>query len=275
MVQFHAEKISEHATRIYGLAGEQMYLVEGTRRAALVDTGSGAGSLRQYVETLTDKPVIVLLTHGHVDHAMGAPEFDTVYMSRKDDYIYVQHCELEVRKRFLFESPMFAEVAEEDYIPVTQPDAFLNMEEGDVFDLGGVSIEIYGCPGHTRGSVCMLIREERTLITGDACNGFTFLFDAYSTGLSTYEKNLQELKDKTAGKFDRVYLSHGPGRDYPAALLDEVLEVCEDIKHGNVDDIPFESRGRKAHIAKALSKEGGRPDGKIGNIVYDKKRIEE
>ena len=275
MVQFHAEKISEHATRIYGLAGEQMYLVEGAQKAALIDTGSGAGSLRQYVESLTDRPVIVLVTHGHVDHAMGAPEFDTVYMSRKDDYIYVQHCELEVRKRFLSESPKFADVTEEEYIPVTPPDAFLDMEEGDVFDLGGISIEIYACPGHTRGSLCMLIREERTLITGDACNGFTFLFDTYSTGLSTYEKNLRELKSKTAGKFDRIYLSHGPGRDYPAVLLDEVLEVCEDIKNGNVDDVPFESRGRKAHLAKALSKEGGRLDGKIGNIVYNKERIAE
>lgn len=275
MVQFHAEKISEHATRIYGLAGEQMYLVEGAQKAALIDTGSGAGSLRQYVESLTDRPVIVLVTHGHVDHAMGAPEFDTVYMSRKDDYIYKQHCELEVRKRFLSESPMFADVTEEEYIPVTPPDAFLDMEEGDVFDLGGISIEIYACPGHTRGSLCMLLREERTLVTGDACNGFTFLFDAYSTGLSTYEKNLQELKRRTAGKFDRIYLSHGPGRDYPAALLDEVLEVCEDIKNGNVDDVPFESRGRKAHIAKALAKEGGRLDGKTGNIVYNKERIAE
>ena len=62
MVQFHAEKISEHATRIYGLAGEQMYLVEGAQKAALIDTGSGAGSLRQYVESLTDRPVIVLVT---------------------------------------------------------------------------------------------------------------------------------------------------------------------------------------------------------------------
>ncbi len=275
MVKFYSEKCSEHATRIYGLAGEQMYLVEGTQKAALIDTGSGAGKLRQYVESLTDRPVTVLLTHGHVDHAMGAPEFDTVYMSRKDDYIYLQHCELEVRKRFLSQSPKFAEVAEEDYIPVAEPDGFLDMEEGDVFDLGGVTIEIYACAGHTRGSVCMLIREERTLITGDACNAFTFLFDAYSTGLSTYEKNLTELKAKTAGKFDRVYLSHGPRRDYPAVLLEEVLEVCEDIKSGNVDDVPFESRGRKAHIAKALTKEGGRPDGKLGNIVYDKARIEE
>lgn len=275
MVRFHSEKLTEHVTRIYGLAGEQMYLAEGTQKAALIDTGSGAGSLRQYVESLTDKPVIVLLTHGHVDHAMGAPEFDTVYMSRKDDYIYEQHCDLEVRKGFLSQSPDFAEIVEEDYIPVSSPDLFHDVEEGDVFDLGGLSIEVYACPGHTLGSLCMLLREERTLLTGDACNTFTFLFDAYSTGISTYEKNLTELKEKTAGKFDRVYLSHGPGRDYPAELLDEVLEVCEDIKSGNVDDVPFEFRGREAFIAKATERDNGRADGKLGNIVYDKARIEE
>lgn len=275
MVQFHSEKISEHVTRIYGLTGEQMYLVCGSQRAALIDTGSGAGSLRNYVETLTDKPVIVLLTHGHVDHAMGAPEFDAVYMNRLDDHIYGQHCDLEVRKGYLSQSPDFAKVVEEDYIPVASADLFHDMKEGDVFDLGGSSVEIFACPGHTKGSVCMLLREERTLITGDACNTFTFLFDAYSTGLSTYEKNLTELKEKTAGRFDRIYLSHGPGREYPVILLDEVLAVCEDIKSGNVDNQPFEFMGRKTFIAKAMEMGGGRLDGKFGNIVYDKRRIEE
>ncbi len=46
MVKFHSEKISEHITRIYGLTEEQMYLVTGSQKAALIDTGSGAGSLR-------------------------------------------------------------------------------------------------------------------------------------------------------------------------------------------------------------------------------------
>lgn len=275
MVKFHSEKISEHITRIYGLTEEQMYLVRGSQKAALIDTGSGAGSLRSYVETLTDKPVTVLLTHGHVDHAMGAPEFDTVYMSREDDYIYSQHCELEARKGYLSQSPDFDKIVEEDYIPVASADSFHDLREGDVFDLGGISVEVYSCPGHTKGSLCMLIREERTLITGDACNTFTFLFDTYSTGLSTYEKNLTALKEKTAGKFDRILLSHGPGREYPVELIDEVLEVCEDIKSGNVDDLPFEFMGKKAFIAKAMEMGGGRLDGKLGNIVYDKERVQE
>lgn len=275
MVKFRSEKISEHVTRIYGLMEEQMYLVEGSQKAALIDTGSGAGSLREFIKALTDKPVTVLLTHGHVDHAMGAPEFDTVYLNHEDDYIYSQHCDLEVRRGYLSQAPAFAEIVEEDYIPAAPAESFLDMKEGDVFDLGGVSVEIYSCPGHTMGSVCMLIREERTLITGDACNTFTFLFDDYSTGLSTYEKNLEVLKSKTTGRFDRIYLSHGPGREYPVGLIDEVLEVCEDIKSGNVDDLPFEFMGKKAFIAKAMDADGGRPDGKLGNIVYNKERVKE
>jgi len=275
MVKFHSEKISEHVTRIYGLAGEQMYLVEGAQKAALLDTGSGAGSLRRYVETLTGKPLTALLTHGHVDHAMGAPEFDTVSMSHKDKGIYKEHCGMEVRKGFLSQSPDFAQVTQEDYVPVKSAETFLDLPDGAVFDLGGISIEIFDCPGHTMGSVCMLLREERTLLTGDACNTFTFLFDDSSTGVTTYEKNLQSLKARTEGKFDRIYLSHGPGKDYPAALLDEVIEVCEDIKNGKVEDVPFEFMGKKAWIAKATKKDGGRLDGKLGNIVYNKARIGE
>ena len=71
----------------------------------IVDPGDSAQMLAEKIRQQGLKPKAVLLTHGHVDHAMGAPEFDTVYMSRKDDYIYMQHRELEVRKRFLSQSP--------------------------------------------------------------------------------------------------------------------------------------------------------------------------
>ncbi|MFJ5760653.1 MBL fold metallo-hydrolase [Neobacillus sp. NPDC093182] len=61
---------------MFGPTGELMYLVEGTVRAALIDTGTGVGDLKAYIDNLTDKPYFVMLTHGHVDHAMGAPAFD-------------------------------------------------------------------------------------------------------------------------------------------------------------------------------------------------------
>ena len=72
MVNFRTEKVSENITRIFGISGELWYLVEGTQKAALLDTGSGIGRMKPLIDSLTDKPLLILLTHGHVDHAMGA-----------------------------------------------------------------------------------------------------------------------------------------------------------------------------------------------------------
>lgn len=272
MVNFISEKISPTVTRIHGITDEQMYLVEGSQRAALIDTGSGVGSLRTYVEGLTDKPVIVLLTHGHLDHAMGAPEFDTVYMSRKDHYIYNAHCDMELRKEYLSQAPDFAKVEEQDYIPIASCSSFHDLKEGDSFDLGGITIQIFECPGHTLGSVVMLLKEERALITGDACNTFTFLFDWYTTDLLTYESSLRRLLAQTEESFDRIYLSHR-NSDAPKELIRGVLQVCDDIKSGRTDDIPFEFMGQTAYIAKAILTEDIRLDGGVGNIVYNKNNI--
>jgi glyoxylase-like metal-dependent hydrolase (beta-lactamase superfamily II) len=46
-------------------------LVIGPEKAALIDTGCGIGNLRQAVEEVTDKPVIVINTHTHLDHLGG------------------------------------------------------------------------------------------------------------------------------------------------------------------------------------------------------------
>lgn len=270
MVNFKVEKVSDRVTRIYAVCTELMYLVEGDERAALIDTGSGFGSLKAVVERLTDKPVIVLLTHGHTDHAMGAGEFEHVYMNRKDDYIYIPHGE----KAFRLEGLKMSEEKIEpgDYIPTVSPDRFLDLKGGDSFDLGGVTIEIYDCAGHTRGSVAMLIKEERMLLLGDACNNFTFLFEEYSLRVSEYEENLKKLKAQTDGKYDTVLASHGDGR-LPADIIEGVIAVCEDIKAGRAEKIPFMFRGASGLIAKAMKWPEGRIDGGSGNIIYREDRV--
>ena len=62
--------------------------------------------------------------------------------------------------KYLSASPAFGGGEETDYIPAASCESFLDIKEGDVFDLGGVIIGIFACPGHTFGSVVMLLRED-------------------------------------------------------------------------------------------------------------------
>ncbi|MEI3580641.1 MAG: MBL fold metallo-hydrolase [Acutalibacteraceae bacterium] len=55
------------------------YLITGSEKALLVDTGLGMGNIRKVVEELTSLPVIVMNTHTHFDHIGGNALFDTVY----------------------------------------------------------------------------------------------------------------------------------------------------------------------------------------------------
>ena len=272
MVTFEHEKISPTMTRIRAPGLELMYLVEGSEKAALIDTGSGIGYLRAYVQKLTDKPITVLLTHGHVDHAMGAGEFETVYMNRVDDYIYVPHSDMGFRLDGLFLCPQKDDIEDGEIIPAKPLDEIHDMRGGDSFDLGSLHIDIYDCPGHTRGSVVMLIREERALLLGDACNYLTFMHEPYSTTIAQYEQSLLALKAKVEGKYDKVYLSHGPG-DGSVKLIDGVIQVCRDIMAGDTDDVPFGFKDSVGLLAKAEIERDVRRDGGIGNVIYHKDRI--
>ena len=51
------------------------YLLCGTERAILIDTGLGVANIKKVVENLTDLPVTVLTTHVHWDHIGGHKYF--------------------------------------------------------------------------------------------------------------------------------------------------------------------------------------------------------
>lgn len=77
-------RIGVRMYRIVDPLGVAMYLVCGSRRAALLDTGCGVPGLAAVVRQITNLPVTVLLSHGHVDHAMGAGEFGSAHMNLMD-----------------------------------------------------------------------------------------------------------------------------------------------------------------------------------------------
>lgn len=271
---FRSAKASERVTRIYGPTNELMYLVEGEERAALIDTGCGAGDLKAYVDQLTSKPYFVILTHGHVDHAMGAADFDEVYISPLDREVYASHSAMSIRKQYMqmVMGDKFAYIEERDYVAPCSFDRFKPLAPGDVFDLGGIRLEMCIGAGHTPGMLTVLFIEERTLLLGDACNTFTFLFDEHTLGVTSYKRMLEELDGQTRGRYDRVYLSHGD-EAYPTDMMASVIAVCDDIIAGRADDVPFTFFDYEAHIAKATNGEWRRVDGGLGNIAYNKEKI--
>lgn len=277
MEVFASEKVTDHVTRIFGSCGELMYLVEGTQKALLIDTGCGVGSLKSYVSKLTSKEVEVVLTHGHADHAFGAAEFEHVWMNHLDDEVYCDHSDFALRKGFVDAHSQKGVFEERDYIKPVSPEQFSELKDGSKFELGGIAVVMYACPGHTPGSMVAFMEEEKILLLGDACNYCTFMFGPYATGVTTYKKSLERIENLLHGRYEQVFSSHRFG------ILDKNviaanLELCDDILQGKTDDIPFSALGWNGFLAKK-PKDSARPseraDGGTVNMIYNKEKVYE
>lgn len=270
---FKTEKVTDRITRICGIAGELMYLAVGEREAVLIDTGVGIGDLKELVRSLTEKKVSVLLSHGHVDHALGAGVFERVYMNPLDKKVYRENSKKLHRENFLDASvPDWRNKDGQEAFVNKLVECFLPLWDGQRFELGGLTVEALSLSGHTPGSMAFLFEEERTLLFGDACNSYTYLYDHNSCNVSEYRENLLEFREKVKGRYDRGYVSHGHG-NAADGLLESAISLTADILNGNTDDQPFEFMGEKAYIAKNIDRHLKRLDGGAANIVYSKDKV--
>ena len=109
-----------------------------TGELLVVDPGDQAQLIEKQIEKTGAKPVAILLTHGHFDHA-GAAE------ALADKY----------------QISIYAHEAERVY----HADIFVKDEE--VLNLAGFSIRVFFTPGHTIGGCCYYIADEKILFSGD------------------------------------------------------------------------------------------------------------
>lgn len=264
MKYFKHGKLKEHLYRIIDITGVCCYLVVGEEKACLIDTCGGIGNIKEYVETITNKPVIVVLTHGHLDHIGGASLFEDVYMPHEDIPVLKLHNDFEFRVKDTIKHDTTGEITREDFTPDITSE-INNIKDNDTIDLGGVTIKIIQVKGHTPGIICPLIIEDRTIIFGDACGVGVLLFDEYSSNISEYRKSLIYLKTYE-GLYDTIYRNHGTFFS-DKVLLDNVIECCENILAGNDAHQEVEIHGYKLYSANKI-KNLKRVDGKEGNILY-------
>ncbi len=264
---FKTEKLTEHITRVWMPGSVFSYLVTGSERAAVIDTGFGAGPFRRFVEEQLDgMPYDLLLTHGHFDHAGGASEFEKVWMHPADLAVAAEHTRKELRKRSLLRAlPQL----EDGDLAEPKAGGYEPLGYGQVFDLGGETLEIVCLGGHTPGSVGVLFREERILLAGDACCSATLLFGGDgSLSIREYRENLIRTWEKYGADFDEVLYSHPHNYGGPE-VIPQMIGLLEEILAGKDDRIPRESPfGGVSYTAKATGRDGRRADGKIANLSY-------
>jgi glyoxylase-like metal-dependent hydrolase (beta-lactamase superfamily II) len=265
------KKISGSTTCIIDKTGVHCFLVEGTDKAMLIDTANGVKGLKEYVEQLTALPVEVLLTHGHCDHAGGATVFDTVYLNRADWELVSQHASMESKMGYVkfCGGAEGAALTEENFVEERQT-PYLDVQDGQPFDLGGITLEAVAVPGHTKGMTCVLNRQERSILFGDACNPAVFLWADEATDVASYKESLKRLQTYE-DRYDTVYLSHA-SITIDKDILENVIDVCDDILNGTSDDQPYTFMDYEGiMLAKSVDETMARLDGKQGNIVYRRK----
>lgn len=218
--------------RAPGIYAPNTYFVIGKRGAALIDCGH---NFPEHIQARLDawralgSPRIerIFITHRHRDHTGGAP-----VISKALGATIVAHSK---------EKPAI-EGQWGDAARVGQV-----VEGGETFDLGGAALEVAFAPGHTLGSICLFLREQGALFTGDTVLGTgTTVINPGDGDIGLYIESLKRLLELRSGV---LYPGHGdpvrdPGRKLRMLIahrLEREQQVLDCLRRGkNTVDAIFD-----------------------------------
>ena len=168
-----------------------------SNKAVIVDPGEDFQKIKGYIENDKLEPIGILLTHGHFDHIGAADELKRQYGIK----IYAYEDEKDIVNSDLNLGGMFGCPAGCDV------DFFV--KEGEKIVLDEMEFEVIHTPGHTKGSCCFLLRNEKLLFSGDTL----FMESVGRTDLPTGSMStlVRSIKEKlfVLPNETKVYPGHG------------------------------------------------------------------
>ena len=248
------------------------FLVEGSERAALIDTGCGIGNLADVVKSLTDKPLIILITHGHFDHDGGVEMFPGVpvylheadIMRMRDNLALMEKmlgcCDLHGMRTsyILSRGPSRWSAQEVDellkLVPAENGEPIyeaLPLHDGMELDLGGRVLKIIHTPGHTHGEISILDETTRTLFSGDTANRSIILARQPNNGNALIEecsRTMSKLWEMQA-QFDHLSTGHGPATS-DKQIIKDYIDLTRGLLDGTIVGAYEESGFRKGDVAR-------------------------
>lgn len=204
----HASPTAEERSLAPGKPTGNSYLVVGKKRALLFDLAVNETGMREYCEKLAGKPLQLVLSHGHPDHAYHLNVFDDVWMHPADENL--------IREGMLG-------------IPPVNPCPNIHfLQDGDTIDLGDRVMDVFNIPGHTSGSILLLDRSTRVLLSGDTCTRHLLYGMKHYIPLNLFCDSLRRLQ---AQNFDVIYSAHDRCA-LPKAYLEHMIHlITYDLPH--------------------------------------------
>lgn len=172
------------------------YLIVGTKKALLFDTGMGISNMRKLVEGLTKLPVSVLNSHTHNDHIGDNWRFNDIYgmdtdFTRANAKGSSKDAQAELAPSELC-GALPADFNAKEY--VTRPFHISHwLHDGDKIALGGRTLDVIATPGHTPDSIALLDRQNGLLWTGDTFYAGPIYLYRPETDLDAYVASVKKL----------------------------------------------------------------------------------
>lgn len=195
----------------FTLYGTGTYIV-GRGQVAVIDPGpDNAEHVEAVLAAVAGETVThLVVTHTHLDHSPATQALKTATGARS--YGFGPH-------GGQVDGPKVEEGGDYDFAPD------VSVQDGDVLEGQGWTLEAVHTPGHTSNHLCFGLREEQSLFSGDHVMGWSTTVVLPPDGnMRTYVGSLRKLLSRTDA---RVWPTHGPPIDDPAPFIEALISHRE------------------------------------------------
>ena len=184
------------------LFDSNIYLLSGDR-TILIDAGTGFQSdevIPSLKKMLNGRPLdVMILTHRHYDHVGGAG----AVIKEFNPKVYAGKMDAEPLRKGDVTSTLGADFGGE-----LEPMDIIDLNDGEIVDIGAHKLRVIETPGHTIGSISLYDEVTRSLFTGDTV--FVGGIGRYDLPTASVDKLIESLKRLSELNINGFYPGHGP-----------------------------------------------------------------
>ncbi len=242
------------------------WLISGSERSVLLDTGMGIADVAAAIEPHAERPVSVVNSHVHFDHVGGNHLFADVAAHELAPARIAAGCDLDHVEAYRRIAPGFRASferlrdADRDGWFVLGPEEEVrdwpapeieaqgwtfdppppvgSLVDGDVIDLSDRSLRVLHTPGHAAEHICLLDERAGLLWAQEQAYYGPQLLYLDGSDVTAYARSARRLAVELAGSIRAVYVAHCLRPAVPPRFLVELADAAEEVAAGEAQLAP-------------------------------------